>query len=213
MSSLKNPYLDQFFELKQHPETAAAYESLAQVFRSMDSDGNAESRPAERDFLQDYAILSERRRLVIKYSFALPNTETIEQIAEYSPLIEIGPGTGYWADLLARVGAEIVAFDNSSWADKIAIGAYYKVQEGGSEKIEEYPDHTLMMVWPPYAEPMAEECLGHYKGDTIVFVGELDGACGTDAFCSRLIDTFELQRHPIPQWPMIHDYLYIGHRN
>ena len=41
-----------------------------------------------------YSMFVLRKSLYEKYSFAIPSTEAIQKIAEYSPLIEIGAGRG-----------------------------------------------------------------------------------------------------------------------
>ncbi len=47
--------------------------------------------------------------MVSKYSWALPNEELLTEIASRSPIIEIGAGNGYWASLLSKKGADIIA--------------------------------------------------------------------------------------------------------
>ena len=35
----------------------------------------------------------------------------LDVIAEHSPIVELGAGTGYWAAMLARRGADVIAYD------------------------------------------------------------------------------------------------------
>jgi len=57
------------------------------------------------------ALLEYRPELIAKYAFSIPVIGILEIIADYSPLVEVGAGTGYWAMCLTEVGAEIDAFD------------------------------------------------------------------------------------------------------
>ena len=43
--------------------------------------------------------------------FAVPSQEALDVVAKCSPLIEVGAGTGYWAALLQKAGADIIAYD------------------------------------------------------------------------------------------------------
>ena len=45
------------------------------------------------------------------YAFAVPNAEALAVLRQHSPLVEWGAGTGYWAALLQRAGADVVALD------------------------------------------------------------------------------------------------------
>lgn len=46
-----------------------------------------------------------------KYAFAVPNERALQVIAYYSPVVEVGAGTGYWAGLLRKRGVEVIAVD------------------------------------------------------------------------------------------------------
>jgi hypothetical protein len=152
-----------------------------------------------------------RQNLVNQYAWAVPTEEAIRKIASHGPLLEIGAGTGYWANLLRQVGADVLAYDrnprDSSWGS-------LPVEIGGPEKAGEHPDRTLFLCWPPYDDPFADNCLAAYEeagGHTFIYVGEPQGGCtGDDAFHERLFSSWDElpQRHvAIPQWPGIHDSL------
>ena len=53
----------------------------------------------------------ERDSLTGQYAFSIPTAETLQTIARYSPIVEIGAGSGYWAMCLAACGADIIAYD------------------------------------------------------------------------------------------------------
>jgi hypothetical protein len=57
------------------------------------------------------AIHMERDLFIDEFSFAVPTREALDCLAQYSPLLEIGAGSGAWAKLLAMRGADIIATD------------------------------------------------------------------------------------------------------
>jgi hypothetical protein len=170
----------------------------------------------------DIAIPNDRKELVRKYSWAIPNDEALKKIANCGPLIEIGAGTGYWASLLRHdFNVDILAFDKhpphylrrenkfhretSSWIE---------ILEGGPEMVAKHSGRTLFLCWPPYSNPMAADCLKHYRGKRLVYVGEDDGGCTGDWEFHRIIES-EFVRVDcvyIPQWFGIHDQMMIYKR-
>lgn len=159
----------------------------------------------------DHKILDAIRRKVIwAYSWAIPTEEAIQALRELSPLIEIGAGSGYWAWLLRQVGTKITAFDRNTSAPP----HWSEVLEGGAERIPEFPNHTLMLCWPPDRNPLASECLNAYRGRYLVFIGEKkDGVTADPLFYDLLDRDFTLVRTiPLPRWPGCADSLFIFER-
>lgn len=199
MTKLDNPYLDDFIELgfPTHPEWWYGPE-----FRKLVDSHN-------------YSVAIERRqKLMWHYSCAVPTDEVILRFAQFSPIVEVGAGSGYWSWLLKQVGATVRPVDTmgEEWKG-ISFGRWTDVKQGGPEAVELCPDSTLLLVWPPYGEPMAAECLKHYRGDTLLYVGEGDwGCCGDEEFHETLGQEWQMERMDLPQWPFIHDYAFVGHR-
>lgn len=150
-----------------------------------------------------------RKKLARQYAWAIPCDAALSAIAAHSPLIEIGAGTGYWASLLAKIGADVLAFDIAP-----ANAVWHKVERGDHQVISEHPGRTLFLCWPPHDEPMAYHCLAAYRGKTLAFVGDGDGGCtACSNFFYELAAKFEhVQNVDIPQWDGIHDYLAIYKR-
>lgn len=161
------------------------------------------------------AAFDARRRLIPQYAWAIPTDEAIEMIANLSPIIELGAGTGYWASLIEDAGGEIACFDDHSW--KAQIGTHHEVLPGDHTVLEAAPwvdAMTLMLCWPPYATPMAADCLRTFRGSQLVYVGECGGGCtGDDVFHEMLQAGWEMtESQPLPQWPGIHDELMVYRR-
>lgn len=159
-----------------------------------------------------------RDHLVERFAWAVPTDEAIETIAELSPVVEIGAGTGYWAWLLEQVGCEVVAFDAAPDGSIEAVGDHWTtVYPGDHRVLTEVPrlwrwsEHSLLLCWPPYSDPMALDCLRTFRGNTIAYVGEPEGGCcATDEFFAALDQGWEVVREvDLPQWPTLHDCLTI----
>ena len=157
-----------------------------------------------------------RSELVVTHAWAIPTERAVATIAEHSPngVVEMGAGTGYWAWLLREQGVDVVAYDKAPYKNSHANGRWSDVLPGRPPKLSRHPERTLLLVWPPFWSVMAWNCLEHYAGSTVAYVGEGQGGCtGGDLFHDRLHDEFEqIAECAIPQWEGIHDYLTIHRR-
>ena len=161
--------------------------------------------------------------LIEKYSFAVPTEEAIKEIIKYSPLIELGSGTGYWAFLINKLGGDIIAIDNNErnkeYQEFIKKDFYshywFDVKVGNQKQLKNYPERTLFLCWIERSSEMGLKCLKLYKGKYFIHIGEgKGGACATDSFFKYLNKRFKLIKEiSIPQWRGVHDYLEIYKRN
>lgn len=161
----------------------------------------------------------ERRREVIgSYGFAVPSRPALQAIIDNSPhgVLEIGAGTGYWASLLAKLEADVVAYDSyeGHYTDALRHGAHFPIRKGdGRQAVRDraHDSRTLFMSWPDYDVSWPAEVLEAYEGNTVVYVGESSGGCtGDDRFHQILSDHWtSVAEVAIPTWPGIHDGLEI----
>jgi hypothetical protein len=170
---------------------------------------------------QGDAAYEQRDELRWRYSYAVPDEAVLAAIAKHGPVLEIGAGTGYWARMLADRGLDVVAYDLQPVDGEIRnrwIGqrqAYFPVQRGGTEVAAQYPDRTLLLVWPPYDSAMAAKALMAYRGQTLALVGEdeANGATGTRSFWAALERGWrQIERLALPRWPRVYDELTIWRR-
>src|ERR1700739_4802017 len=112
--------------------------------------------------------LQIRKKIIWAYSWAIPNQNAIEGIIKFSPIVELGAGSGYWAWLLMQAGAEVIALD----VEPLQPPLWLIPKRGNAEQVSHYPDHALLLCWPPYESPMAYQALRAYKGRTIIYIGE-----------------------------------------
>jgi len=156
----------------------------------------------------------ERRSMIKVYSWAIPNDKAITLLRHFSPLIEIGAGTGYWAWMVERKdGGKVYAYD--TWHSQYpASMKWVNVKRGGPAMIKHRRDATLFLCWPPYDTPMAWKCLTNYTGEFFLYEGEgTHGCTGDDDFHAELSMSWNLKDMiAVPRWPGISDTLMLYKR-
>jgi hypothetical protein len=157
--------------------------------------------------------LKARHDMCRKYSFAIPTKEAIQEISKFSPIVEIGAGSGYWASLLQKSGAEVLACDKYPKKNKYKFTEKYTKVKHASEKIlgEIDPSYNLLLCWPNYDNDFAYNALKTFKGENLIYIGEPEGGCtGNDKFHNELKKSWKLLKTlDIPQWDGIHDLIMI----
>ena len=129
--------------------------------------------------------LQRRRELVRQFSWAVPSDGVIYDLTNrYKAIVEIGAGTGYWASLLKKAGAQVMPFD----AHKPSDGhnpynhrvEWESIYEGGPDVLYKIsPNMSLLLCWPPYNNPMGANCLKAFKGSRVIYIGEDKWGCMT----------------------------------
>jgi hypothetical protein len=150
-----------------------------------------------------------RTELVNTYSWAIPTTDAITAIADFSDrrVIDFGAGSGYWAHLLAERGVDVVAVDDWSWGRP--EHTWHPVETGSFERLASATDRALLMVWPPRNE-MPLKALREWRGDHLIYVGEILRGNGTIRFFDVLDREWVLVRRiDIPQWWNRSDAVYL----
>jgi hypothetical protein len=152
-----------------------------------------------------------RRYFTKHYAWAIPNKTAIIKIKKFAKkekILEVGAGLGLWAYLLQEANANIVATDDFSWKDK-KLKDFTKVEKlNVQDSLEKYKDcNILLLVWPPYDKPMANNALKKFKGNKLVYIGEEEGgATANDNFYIRLKKKWkQVDKYDIPGWISIHD--------
>lgn len=160
-------------------------------------------------------VAVERQSLIGQYAFAIPTAETLSIVARYSPLVEIGAGSGYWAMCLASCGADIIAYDlyPPGAADPVNIAdrnwhfrkSFYSVQKGDELSAASHIDRTLFLCWPPPENPMACRALEAYiksGGHTAIVIGQMNPlSMGDVKFYELLKSLATIERRRIHGWP------------
>lgn len=179
-----------------------------------------------------------RRHMVWRYGYSLPTLMGFTALRGLRrPFVEMGAGTGYWAWMLKQSGLDVVAYDEhpvgpaslnrwfagpkpddapeafEQWARVRwrLPKAWTEVERGTPKDLAKHSDRVLLLGWPPMDGGMATECLTHWHGDVVVFIGETGGSCAEDSFWAALdAKGFEERaRIGLPNFQGIHDGMII----
>ncbi len=168
-------------------------------------------------------LLSLRDEFVSDYCFTIPCYDILKKVAAYSPIVEIGAGSGYWARCMGEMGADVVAYDRfppgeqspwdwykgNSWFDD----TWCHITGGDEFSAAHHPDRALFMAWPIPMNPMAYNALNVYKnagGRTLIYIGDPHPASsGDEHFYDLLYRHREIERFDLFGWPGINEKLLV----
>lgn len=156
-----------------------------------------------------YVSFAARENLVREYSFAIPNDEAISTIVYYSPIIEIGAGSGYWAKLISEAGGDIVAVDNKCKKDFFQK-EHYPTINGDERQIDNYPGRTLFMCWAEEGDTAYKIIDRFMKNNGQVMIIIEEGCTGG---IGKRQEFFEIEKTVvIPNWIYIRDTFTVWRR-
>lgn len=168
-------------------------------------------------------LMVHRNDFVTDYCFTIPYYDVLVKAASYSPIVEIGAGSGYWARCLSKMGADVIAYDShppgmhspwewfkgNPWFDD----SWYHIAKGDESDAAHHPDRTLFLAWPLPMNPMAYNALNSYKnagGKTLIYIGDPHPASsGDEYFYKMLYEHKEIETINLYSWPGIKEKLLI----
>lgn len=130
---------------------------------------------------------AEDEEAMEKYAWAIPDDRALRICAHFAPLVEMASGAGYWCRLLRERNVPITAYDKDVDENCKAAGVsarpFTKVEKGGPEVLELFPNATLLLIYPDdyedSEEPLSMASLSQYHGDTVIHIGEWLGCTKT----------------------------------
>lgn len=157
--------------------------------------------PVESYPFNDEHPVIDRKKLCKTFAWSIPSPADIlwmRDVLAGRSVVEIGAGSGYWAWQLTQLGIDVIAYDNKTWEFE---HEWFDVVEGDATSAALHNERALLLVWPPYGDPMASETLNTYDGDLLVYVGEgPDGCTGDETFHDQLaanwVEIGESPHHP-----------------
>ena len=168
------------------------------------------------DQVNRYNFGMMREWSVKRFGFSVPCTEAVERLKGLSPLVEVGAGSGYWAKILRDAGADIIATDIGQQSGYSKLWVVDSVERmSADDAIAKWPERNVFVSWPSYDMPWAREMVEKIRpGKMLAYIGEARGGCTADnGFFEVLSKQFEMvETVRIPQWPGIHDELWILRR-
>jgi hypothetical protein len=160
-----------------------------------------------------------RRRMNHEIGFwPVISLDWAEKLAEWidgRSVLEVMAGTGYLALALSRCGVDIVATDSYKWNVTRNLPHAFPVRRMRAQNAVRHPKlgqrDILLCSWPHYEVVAWHVTICPTWGEErpIVYIGEgPEGCTATNKFFEHFRRVKEIR---IPQWPNIHDYLWIGH--
>lgn len=203
--------------------TKSAKESLASEFNPLFKfweENNVEWRHVDKFSSKLKRMFEARLEAMNQWSYAVPNESALTELVTSSPIVEIGAGTGYWASLVASMGADVIAYDASPPGVAIANVwhpmsdfVHFPMKVADAKVAESHSDRTLFMCWPPRGN-MAFRAASNWHGKRLILVGELNfQSCADDSLYDLLTSQFTLEKIvKVPQWCMIDDVMSVWTR-
>lgn len=154
--------------------------------------------------------------------FAVLTPAVVQLVSKYSPLLEVGAGSGYWSYELSRAGADIIATDPGE--ERYArideecgrwTKLWFPIEKLRAHKaIAKYPDRNLLMSWPSIGKQWSAHAANVFRGEYLIHIGEGHGGC---TGCDQLYKAFnklyeEVEEVTLPQFFGIHDRLTVYRR-
>jgi hypothetical protein len=178
---------------------------------------------APRELWPELDLEERRRELASLFSWGVPNSRALDVLAAHAPLVECGAGMGYWSALLRSRGVDVLAYDIAPPAGE-AANEYHRFARSPWTSIEHadsmraarrHGDRTLVLCWPPYDDDRASYAvLRAYHGDTLIYIGEPEGATGSVRFHRELtLNWSATDEVRLPNWPRLRDSLTVYRRN
>jgi lysine-specific demethylase/histidyl-hydroxylase NO66 len=182
-----------------------------------------------------------RTSLCAYFAWAVPNEAALAALVALGSLLELGAGTGYWAHLLRKAGADVAAYDAAGSHE--GQGFRFRcssVRDGGPEAAAEAAGRALLLCWPDIVGDSAADdadrgdfgtdCVRAFRGDVIAHIGELGpavararagygdvfppgGSSSSAALQAALREGFTCERTvKLPNWPPYNSHLTIWRR-
>jgi len=164
---------------------------------------------------------NKRSSLIEKYSFSVPFDYILDILVKYSPLTEIGAGTGYFGYCLKQKGADFEAFDlyspdDTDPFDFMSFNSWFEdtwinVLSGDEDTVRSCSERTLFLCWPPPDSPMAFNALKVYekvKGGTLIYIGDPVSSADKNFFKRLKMHEKKLDLK-IPSWKNINERMMI----
>jgi len=165
----------------------------------------------EKSSFKGQQWFGERKELVEEYAWAVPNEDAILYLSEFDELVEIGAGSGYWANCINEAGGRVMPYDIDP-PDPPDMGgdAYTHVDRANVFNMgDDAFTFPVLLVWPALNEGVATE-VAERGAPHICYVGETRGGCtAEDDFFDLLDERYGLvAKIDIPSYTGIHDDLF-----
>jgi hypothetical protein len=160
-----------------------------------------------------------RKAFIRQWGFSIPCAESVAELVQLSPLVEIGAGSGYWSALVAGADGDVIATDaiaEGSPGYGLTVGLHTKIEAlDAVEAVRRYPERNVFCSWPTQdADWCAEAAQAMCAGRRLALVGQPRGG---ETGSPRLFDVLETdfteeRRIVIPQFPGVQEVFTVHRR-
>jgi hypothetical protein len=184
-------------------------------------------------------VFSFRKSYIQKYAHAIPTDSALNTIASLASIVEMAAGTGYWASLLRARGVDVLCYDRNPPGQSGAGDNHFhqgatcwtEVLQGDESAIDLHPHRALLLCWPPPNSDMPIRALTRYRGEHLIYIGELPedeegylyfmhlgkrmrkGVTISPQFFAELRRGWDLlEQVELPHWEICLDNLYVFNR-
>lgn len=99
----------------------------------------------------------------------LPTDTALDVLKEYSPIVDIGAGNGYWTEMINRAGGDCIAIEPDP---ELREHEWCHIEKGTHEVVKKYNDRNVLLCHPP-GSLWIVDLLDYMNDDqTLIFVGE-----------------------------------------
>ena len=158
-----------------------------------------------------------RDLFILRYGFAIPSAELLDELATNKLVVEIGAGTGYMTALMRRRGIEVRGSDLGTAHDESYFGKDTGKHDvamvtgmDAKQMVRCYPDGAIFCSWPTIHATWFYQALKAMRvGQKLIVVRE---ACCAEAGAWRYIDNCfdEVKAFDIPTFPHMNDYVQVA---
>jgi hypothetical protein len=152
-----------------------------------------------------------RNDWILRYGFAIPCAELLDELALSASVVEVGAGTGYMTRLARLRGVSIVGTDVHPPGVNVygfEVGRYDDQQKtvAAQAAVRRHPRSTVFCSWPTLNEAWFRECLEAMRvGQRIIVVRE--ECCAESGAWEYLSECFDTERCvTMPNFEHVADY-------
>lgn len=99
----------------------------------------------------------------------LPTDTAIELLASHGPLLDVGAGNGYWAEIINRAGGDVLPIDivtdnrDYYWCD---------VKKASHTSVTDYPNRDVLLCHPPGFVWVTDLLHLMNESQSLIYIGE-----------------------------------------